>query len=928
MKPITLYAVAMLLFICIPFLNAATIKGQLLDEHKEPMIGANIVLSQSDKYAIVGLDGSFQINNIPIGTYTLTASYIGYATLEKSIEITKADQVLEIDLNLQPDVTVLNAVMVVANAEKGSDIEARKSEKNALGVVNIVSARTIELSPDITVANVVQRVSGVSILRNSNGDPQYAIVRGMDRRYNYTLVNGLKIPSPDNANRYIPLDIFPASFLEKLEVSKSLTPNMEGDAIGGVVNMVMKNAPNKLTIKGDLQVGYNQINLNRKFLKFDHAAVDFKTPFEKYGPLYQARFSDFSKQNLVTEAVRPLPDILSSFSIGNRFLKNKLGVLIAGGYQNSYRGNNSVWFLTTTDYFGSNRPSLDELHERTYSTQQTRYAGHLRLDYQLNEANSLKLYVGDYRLNSFQTRDDYVSQLDARFYSAEKGNAILSLITRTRITAQHIFTSSLQGDHRLTPDFKINWSAVASKARNDEPDIAQFERNTGIVNFVMQPVTLERRMPRTWQHNTDDDYTGYLNFIYNPGFLGREGELSVGGMYRNKQRTNFYTSYSFDPSPTTQTLGRDWNTFSDVKQVILNPLGSTADPQNYNAHEYLIDYYAQAKFLLLSKIQILGGVRVENTDQGYKLIYPTDPSIKTALSQKYTDVLPSINIKFMPNEHNNLRASYYKAIARPGYFEIVPYYNGFQSDGYPEVGNPDLKRVRAHNFDLRWEYFPNNFDQILIGVFYKKIYDPIEYATVLGPTNQPRVQPGNYGTANNWGVEFDYTKYFNKFGVKINYTYTDSRITTTKALRQRENPNDPTSSVIVLTPKQTRPLQGQAKHLGNLSLLYKDQKLGTNMQLAMVYTGERIENVSPFFENDSWVKPFVQMDFSVEQKLNKHWELTLKGQNLLNSPYEVIIKKPHLLPEKEYKLQDSSSSTLIRRDQYFQSYRIGVRFNF
>jgi len=98
--------------------------------------------------------------------------------------------------------------------------------------------------------------------------------------------------------------------------------------------------------------------------------------------------------------------------------------------------------------------------------------------------------------------------------------------------------------------------------------------------------------------------------------------------------------------------------------------------------------------------------------------------------------------------------------------------------------------------------------------------------------------------------------------------------------------------------------------------------------LAMVYTGERIENVSPFFENDSWVKPFVQMDFSVEQKINKHWELTLKGQNLLNSPYEVIIKKPHLLPEKEYKLQDSSSSTLIRRDQYFQSYRIGVRFNF
>ena len=927
MKYISILALCLLTLFTVN-LTAATIKGQLLDEHQEPMIGANIVLKTTEKYAIVGLDGSFQINNVPVGKYTLVASYIGYATLEQIVEVTAENQTIDLKLELKPETNLLNAVLVVGAAERGSDVEARKGEKNALNVVNIVSARTIELSPDVTVANVVQRVSGVSILRNSNGDPQYAIVRGMDRRYNYTLVNGIKIPSPDNSNRYIPLDIFPASFLERLEVSKALIPSMEGDAIGGVVNMVMKNAPNQFTVKGDLQMGYNQINLERKFLEYDHSAVNFKSPFEKYGPLYQASFGNFSKQNLVTKAIQPIPDVFANFSIGNRYFNKRLGVLIAGGYQNSYRGNNSVWFQTSTDYFGTNSPSLDELHERQYSTQQTRYAAHARLDYQFNKNNSLKFYLGDYRLNSFQTRDDYASQLDARFYSAEKGNAILSLITRTRTIEQHIFTTSLQGDHQLTPQFKINWSAVRSTARNDEPDVAQFERNTGLVNFVQQPITIERHMPRTWQHNTDNDYTGYLNFILTPRFIGQEGDLSIGGMYRNKQRNNFYNSYSFDPSPTTQVQGRDWQTFAQVTQVLLNPLGSTADPQNYNAHEFLIDYYAQAKFLLLKKTQVIGGVRVENTDQGYQLIYPTDPSIPTKLSQKYTDVLPSISLKHMPNEHTNIRASYYKAITRPGYFEIVPYYNAFQSDGYPEVGNPELKRVRAHNFDLRWEYFPNSFDQILIGAFYKKIIDPIEYATVLGPTGQPRVQPGNYGTANNWGLEFDYTKYFNKFGIKVNYTFTDSRITTTKALRQRENPNDPTSSVIVLTPRQTRPLQGQAKHLGNISLLFKDQKLGTNMQLAMVYTGERIENVSPFFENDSWVKPFAQLDFSFEQKLTKHLELMIKGQNLLNSPYEVIIKKPHLLPEKEYKLQDSPTSTLIRRDQYFQSYRIGIRFNF
>ena len=70
----------------------------------------------------------------------------------------------------------------------------------------------------------MQRVSGVSIERSNNGEGQYAIIRGMDKRYTYTLINGYKIPSPDNKNRYVPLDIFPADIIDRLEVNKSLTP--------------------------------------------------------------------------------------------------------------------------------------------------------------------------------------------------------------------------------------------------------------------------------------------------------------------------------------------------------------------------------------------------------------------------------------------------------------------------------------------------------------------------------------------------------------------------------------------------------------------------------------------------------------------------------------------------------------------------------
>jgi outer membrane receptor protein involved in Fe transport len=908
--------------------NAASIKGWLLNEENEPLIGAHVVVKGSSIYAIVGLDGSFAINNLEKGEYLLEASYIGYVSETFSVTINGNHEIVKMDVKLKADEKMLEDIIVYGKAEQGSDQESRQTIKQSGYVVNAVSAKTIDLSPDLTVANVAQRISGVSLVRNSNGDPQYAIIRGMDKRYNYTLVNGVKIPSPDNKNRYIPLDIFPSQLLERLEVSKTLTPNMEGDAIGGAVNMVMKNAPEERKISGDFQMGYSQIFLKKQdYLSFDKTAIDYETPSEKYGSFYQAQPSDFSTQNLVITPEKPAPDILGSLSYGDRFFNKKLGVLVAGTFQNSYKGTKSVWFQTATDELGNNSPTFNELHERTYSAQQTRYAGHLKLDYTFNKRNNISLYSGSYRLINNETRDMTVSQLDARFYDAEKGNVILSFDTRTRIIDQHINSTNLSGDHRLTDAFRIKWTGVYSKAKGEEPDNSSFERNSGLTNFVQAPETVERYMPRRWERSTDQDYTGYLNFIFTPQFIGNGNEISIGGMYRNKERENYYNRYTFDPDPPTQQRGKEWNDFSDVKLEVLNPLGSF-DERNYSAHENLLDGYVQGKFLLFGNMQLLGGVRVENTDQGYALKYPKD-GVEPSLSQIYTDVLPSLNVKYMPNDRMNVRGSYYKAISRPGYFEIVPYKDD-NTEGFKEYGNPNLKRAHAHNLDLRWEYFPNTFDQLLAGVFYKKILDPIEYAAVLtdGGTTSTVVQPGNYGTANNWGIELDVTKYFNKFGIKANYTFTSSSVTTTKRYRTREDPNDNTSQIITLFPNQTRPLQGQARNIANLSVLYKDQKTGTNLQLAYVYTGERIESLSPYLDNDTWQKPILQMDFSGEQKLGSHLILFVKIRNILNSPYSLVIKKPHLYPEKEYKLQNSSKTTLVRHDEYYQNYRIGIRFNF
>jgi hypothetical protein len=224
----------------------------------EPLVGANIQIQGTKWGAFAGLDGTFQIKSIPSGDFQIRVTYHSYKPLTQSFSVKNENIFLQLNLVEDNDV-ILNEVVVSAAANKSTDQYARQVERNANQLMNIVSGKSIEISPDLTVANLIQRVSGISIERNSNGDGQYAILRGMDQRYNYTLVNGIKIPSPDNKYRYVPLDIFPSELLGRLEVYKTLTPDLEGDAVGGVVNMVMKDAPNQQELRVNFSSGYNEL---------------------------------------------------------------------------------------------------------------------------------------------------------------------------------------------------------------------------------------------------------------------------------------------------------------------------------------------------------------------------------------------------------------------------------------------------------------------------------------------------------------------------------------------------------------------------------------------------------------------------------------------------------------------------------------------
>ena len=890
MKFRLLYAILISLFTCnLTAYAEAEVRGRILDAQTgEELIGAAVIIKEMPGTgAISGLDGSFAFDS-PVGECTLVCSSIGYKNLEIKFSDSSGETLV---INLEPDTELLDAVVISADNAGRTEIAARGIEKSSMNVINVMSAKAIELSPDMTVANAVRRMSGVTVERNSSGEGRYAILRGMDKRYNYTLVNGVKIPSPDNKNRFVPLDIFPSEMLDRLEVTKSLTADMEGDGIGGAVNLVMKDAPGKLEVSANLASGYSAIFFDRDFESFNHRAGQKMSPYERLGRPedYAVTMDDFTTENLHLKSSRPRPDFVGGFSFGNRYFGGRLGLMAAISYQNLFRGKD-------TELYYMPGASGNGTENRTYSEEQNRLGLHTKLDYRLNRRNKLMLYAG---------------YMDFRESEVRNGQNRKDWTVKMQWNRQYIFNTTLKGEHAFLDGdrLKLDWSAVYSKAYNTSPDNARI-----YINMQQTHLYNTDSAEKRWEHNSDRDFAGYVNLSYTiyPG-IESTMTLKAGGMYRNKIRDSFFNEYTFDSATGRENLqyyGEDWTNFDEL---LLEPrrYGNIGDPLNYDAWENIAAGYMMAKYEW-SGLEVIAGVRAEHTDQGYRLDFPRQTESEG--SQDYVDILPSLHIKYAIHDNANLRFSYGRSINRPGFFEIVPY--TILNEDYDEKGNPKLEHTVADNLDLRYEFFPRSSEQFMVGLFWKKLQNPIETG-LINEGQATFITPMNFGDATNAGVEVDIMKYFNWFGIKANYTYTNSSITTNKRVREGTE---------VKTVNQTRPLYGQAAHVANLSLLFNFPKYGIEAQLSGSYTGRRLSEISNWFDNDIWEAGYAELDVSVEKSFRSGLSIFAKASNLLDSPVLRFIN-PNSLTESLKDYPRYNGAVIERKEWHGISLVIGMRFN-
>lgn len=907
--------------------TAHTLDGIVKDNRTgEPLIGSVIEVKELPSVkTTTGLDGSFTLHELPDkGRYTLVVRYISYKTREIPVDVSDKGIV---NITLDEDLRELGEVVIKGHKEYHSDRSAIDMEKTAGNVLNVMSQQSIQLSPDVNVATVLQRVSGVTMERDASGEASYAILRGMDKRYNYTLVNGVKIPSPDDKNRYIPLNIFPSDLMDRLVVSKSLTADMEGDAAGGVVDMVMKDAPSHFQIQANAAVGASDYfwKDSRDYLTSNRSDYTHKSPYEVNGPEYKATTSDFaSGPTQISRHSMPAPNFVGGLSIGNRFWKDRIGVMLAGSIQNTFHGTertyNSVKMAS-----GEQAMYIYSLQHRYYSIHDLTAGVHAKVDLQL-ENNKFEWYNMYVRTNSKGVR--YNNSVNTEYISSDSYTQDDE--TRSLSQTQSIFATHIKGTHHLTKDFTVDWAGIFSQAKSEDPDRVYLSlTNTiqsaegvdgslwsGNKNILK---TMPKNMERRFQHNTDKDWAGYINLAYNSQLGNDINALwKAGAQYRRKERGNRYYSYIFNPTDISQKLdGNGFDQFAAIDWTCKTPY-SQASQLNYDSKEHIGAAYIMTT--LKSRWgELNAGLRAEHTNQIYTMLQKFR-NMGQVGEQSYWDWLPSASLKWTPTKRMNVRLSYYRSINRPGFYEIVPYQ--IMGEEYQEKGNPNLKRARIDNVDLRWEWFPSATEQVLAGVFYKYLQDPIEQVFVaadgkLGSGADAYYMPDNLGNAKNYGFEIDVVKYIRHFGIKANYTYTHSRITTSKR-EYKEGSAEYKTGVT-----QSRPLVNQAPHTANLSLLYKDTNYGWNAQLAASYTGTKLALVSPFKDADQWDKAMFGLDFSMEKKFPCGVSVFLKANNLLDAKRERYLKTVNQ-SNLEYEGQ-SSDKTIVGTYKYGRTYLVGVR---
>ncbi|NER84138.1 MAG: TonB-dependent receptor [Leptolyngbya sp. SIO1D8] len=703
------------------------ITGKVLDSSNgEPLPGATIKVKGTNIGGVTDLTGSYFIAKVPVGKHTLLANYIGFDEMQSEVEVTESDMPI---VNFEMTVSATELAGITISGLLEGQTKALNQQKSAENIKNIVSADQIGRFPDLNTAEAVQRIPGASISRDQ-GEGRYVQVRGLPPGLTNISINGEQIPSPEGEFRYVALDVIPIDQLASIEITKTITPDMDGDAIGGSVNLITKSAKDDVPrISGTVAGGYN--NLMNDFTNYQVQA-----------------------------------------SYGQRF--NKLGVSFNGSIFRNDRGSDNNEFIYRQEDFGNGDEFvLDQLQLRDYEIERKRIGLSSTLDYKLSERSTIyvKSIYNFYTDQEFRRRfrfrpgsGNYISPTQA------EGIRLVNEL-KDREQTQEIWSINAGGEHNLSK-LSLDYEFAYAEASEDEldridigfehaerpnvtidrsdPDFPRFTITDGTDRFDYSQYEFDE-LELTDRLRTDRNITGKINLKIPIKINSNEGFVKAGIKYRDKKkdRINNVQVYGNDfINPADEfTLADVLGDFSDgdfldsqynnglfadpgqirafrdqvktgsvLEEDLLGSIEESDGPF-YEAEEKVLAAYLMSK-VQLNKLMVLGGLRLEQTDVDYEaneLIFDEDVNgdefitvNRISGSNDYTFVLPNLQFKYELDNNTNLRAAFTWSYARPNFEDIVPFRAVNQQDQEISRGNPQIEPTSSFNFDVLGEHYFKN----------------------------------------------------------------------------------------------------------------------------------------------------------------------------------------------------------------------------
>ncbi len=888
------------------------VQGQVVDaEDGSPVGSARVRIEGTEIGTLTDLNGRYRLREVPAGTHELTVGSLGYGRKTVTGVTVGAGEATQLDVTLAPEAVQVADLTVSVERERGSAAALLDEQRRSLAVSDAVGEQDISDLPASNAAESARQITGVTL-----SEGKYVFVRGLGERYSQTTLNGSPLPSPDPERSVVPLDLFPAGFLQSVRIQKTYTPDREADFSGGTVEIRTREYPERFTAK--LSVG-SSLNTRSQFrddyLRSGGGSLDFlgiddgsrglpRAVEQELGGLDGGRLpSDPGTVERMGESM--LDGDLSRFSPSNGSTPNNMdwsfalgdgtqvfgddfGYFVAGSYSSNHTLRTDEverkWRTTAFDpeLVADREVQPNVNYEYSRGTRDVEWGGIANATYQPHPDHELTL----------KTLYDRHASDEARTYLGANREDLGGVLRneRLRFVARDMGWGQLEGEHRLPGGVRVEWAGAASRANRREPGLREAIYKRGFNRdeepFVLQNTGESARY--LFSDLTEDDLSGRLDVTvpFALPLADRDAELQLGGSVRERGRDFAARRFrwrfsqgagitSLDSALSRESVSGRLESPGDMALTELREPGDT-----YRAEDDRRGGYGMLTLPLSERLTATLGARLES----YSLTLSgrsdeNSPGEEETLSdQDRTDVFPALNLKYAVTDAMNVRAAASRTANRPAFRELAPFQFTEAASLRQVYGNPGLEPAEIRSLDVRWEWFPAAGEALTLSGFYKELDRPIEQVFVATAGEAYSYQNAENGRL--FGAEAGARKRLGLLhpggpgGLTLsgNLALIDSRV------------NVRTGGIFDPT-RPERPLEGQADYAASLGVIYRSPGRDTKAGVYFSVSGDEVTAAGGANQPDIVKRPRPDLDVTLEQSLAPRLAVELEATNVLDSPH-------------------------------------------